>query len=84
MDQPNADLDTLVRAELERELQTTLDELDDLDEMRLAVLGQTGVHIGAVLLGQYNARFDRSQARLEERAAKIRARLLSLESGSAP
>ncbi len=83
MAQPDTDLDTLTRAELEGELQTALGELDDVNEMRLAVLGQTGVHIGAVQLGQYNARFERRQAQLEERVANLRARLLALDAGPA-
>lgn len=69
----------LTREELERELQTALAELDEVDEMRQAVLGQTGVHIGMRLLRQYQARFDRDRQRLEARAAQLRAWLNALE-----
>ncbi len=78
MDQPNKDLAALHPEELERELHVALEELEEVDEMRLAVLGQTGVHIGVARLGQYQARFERDRARLEERLAAIRTRLAAL------
>lgn len=71
----------MTREELERELQNTEAELDEVNEMRQAVLGQTGVHVGARLLQQHRARFDRDQARLEARLAEIRAQLDALEQG---
>lgn len=83
MVQPETDFAALTRAELEQELQIALDELEDANEMRSAVLGQTGVHIGAVQLGQYTVRFERRQAQLEERVAGLRAQLLILEAGPA-
>ncbi|MBI4787835.1 MAG: hypothetical protein HY782_12385 [Chloroflexi bacterium] len=73
----------MTRAELERELQDIQAELEEVEEMRRAVLGQTGVHVGARLLQQHRARFDRDQARLEARVAEIRALLDALEQGSA-
>jgi len=78
MDQPNTDLDGLRPEELQRALQGALEELEEVDEMRLAVLGQTGVHIGASQLSHYEGRFKRDQERLETRVAKIRARLVAL------
>ncbi len=78
MDQPNTDLDTLLPEELERELRVALEELEEVDEMRLAVLGQTGVHIGVARLNQYQSRFERDRGRLEERVARIRVRLAAL------
>ncbi|MBI5031882.1 MAG: hypothetical protein HZB51_15235 [Chloroflexi bacterium] len=68
----------MIREELERELENIQAELEEVAEMRSAVLGQTGVHVGARLLQQYRARFDRDQARLEARLAEIRAQLDAL------
>ena len=73
----------MTREELEHELQNVQAELEELEEMRMAVLGQTGVHVGARLLQQHRARFDRDQARLEARLAEIRAQLDALEQGLA-
>ena len=78
MDQPSTDLDSLRPEELQRALQGALEELEEVDEMRLAVLGQTGVHIGASQLSHYEGRFKRDQERLETRIAQIRARLAAL------
>ena len=78
MDQPNTDLTDMRPEELERALQVALEELEEVDEMRLAVLGQTGVHIGASQLSHYEGRFKRDQERLEARVAQIRARLAEL------
>ncbi len=83
----------MTREELERELQNTQAELDEVNEtpalacgasVRQAVLGQTGVHVGARLLQQHRARFDRDQARLEARLAEIRAQLDTFAQGLAP
>ena len=73
----------MTREELEYELQNTLAELEEVEEMRRAVLGQTGVHVGARLLQQHRARFDRDQTRLEARRAEIRVTLDALEQGLA-
>ncbi len=68
-------LEEITREEVEHALQDALGELDEVNEMRLAVLGQTGVHIGMVALKQYENRFARDQKRCEERISQIRARL---------
>ncbi len=78
MDQSNTDLSGLRPEELESALQAALDELEEVEEMRLAVLGQTGVHIGVAQLSHYEGRFKRDQERLEARVAQIRARLTAL------
>jgi hypothetical protein len=78
MDQLSLDLDGLHPEELQRALQAALEELEEVDEMRLAVLGQTGVHIGASQLSHYEGRFKRDQERLETRVAQIRARMATL------
>lgn len=69
----------MTREELEHALQIVEEELEEVDEMRKAVLGQTGVHVGARLLAQHRARFDRDQARLEGCRAEIRAQMASLD-----
>ncbi len=73
----------MTRTEMERELQNIQAELEEVEDMRRAVLGQTGVHVGARLLQQHRARFDRDQARLQVRLAEIRTQLDALESGQA-
>jgi ElaB/YqjD/DUF883 family membrane-anchored ribosome-binding protein len=75
MNRENIDIDTLTREELERELQRVLEEIDDLNDMQQAVLGQTGIHIGVVLLQKYRSRFDRDLERFNDRVVRIRARL---------
>ena len=49
----------MTREELERESENIQAELEEVEEMRRAALGQTGVHVGARLLQQHRARFDR-------------------------
>ncbi len=71
-------LDVKTREELERELNTAEDELDEVEDMRMAILGQTGVHIGARELEKHYDRFDSDQKRLTGRIAEIKARLAAL------
>jgi hypothetical protein len=73
-------LDAMMRADLERELKTAEAELEEVEEMRSAILGQTGVHIGARELQKHYARFDADQKRWTERIAEIRARLTAATS----
>lgn len=73
-------LDATMRAELEKELKKAEDELEEIDEMRSAVLGQTGVHIGASELARHYAQFDGNQKRLTARIKEIRAQLANAES----
>jgi hypothetical protein len=68
----------MTRAELEKELQTAEADLEEVEDMRAAVLGQTGVHIGAKELQKHYVRFDGDQKRLTERIAQIRERLASM------
>jgi hypothetical protein len=75
--------ETMTRAELEKELQTAEADLEEVEDMRSAVLGQTGVHIGARELQKHYARFDGDQKRLTERIAQIRQSLTSLETPTA-
>ncbi len=67
------------REKLERELKAAEMDLEEVLEMRSAVLGQTGVHIGARELQKHYARFDSDQKRLEERISQIRSQLAEME-----
>ncbi len=67
------------REDLERELKTAEDDLEEVEDMRMAILGQTGVHIGARELQKHYARFDGDQKRLTERIAQIKAQMAELE-----
>jgi hypothetical protein len=55
-------------------------ELEDVLDEREFVLGQTGVHIGAVELSRLRNAWAKDEARLQERLAAIHARLADLES----
>lgn len=74
--------ETKTREELERELKTTVENLEEVEEMRAAVLGQTGVHIGAKELNRYYSHFDGDKKRFEERIAQIKAQLAELDSSA--
>ncbi len=84
MDKVNNDVDSHSQAELEIELQKALGELDDVNEMQQSILGQTGIHIGAIRLQKYRSRFDRDRERLEERIQNIRNRLSNIGIESEP
>jgi hypothetical protein len=71
-------LEAMTQAELERALKQAEEELEEVEDMRMAILGQTGVHIGARELQKHYARFDSDQKRLTERITQIRARLAEL------
>jgi hypothetical protein len=64
---------------LERELEAAEDDLEEVQDMRLAILGQTGVHIGARELQKHYARFDSDQKRLTECIAQIKAQIAAVE-----
>jgi len=55
-------------------------ELEDVVDEREFVLGQTGVHIGAVELARLRNAWAKDEARLQERIAAIRACLADLQS----
>ncbi|MGE5263402.1 MAG: hypothetical protein ACM3S0_08470 [Acidobacteriota bacterium] len=69
------------REDLERDLKAAEDDLEEVEDMRMAILGQTGVHIGARELQKHYARFDSDQKRLTERIAQIKAQMSALEPG---
>ena len=67
------------REDLERDLKAAEDDLEEDEDMRMAILGQTGVHIGARELQKHYARFDGDQKRLTERIAQIKAQMAARE-----
>ena len=75
--------DAVTRAELEDQLKAAEAELEEVEEMRSAILGQTGVHIGARELQKHYARFDADQKRWSERIAQLRTQLATLEPATA-
>ncbi len=75
---PDAMMANAMRAELERELKKAEDELEEVEDMRMAILGQTGVHIGAKELQKHYARFDTDTKRWTERIAELKAQLAAL------
>lgn len=66
------------REELERELHAAENDLEEVEDMRMAILGQTGVHIGARELQKHYARFDSDQKRLTDRITQIKAQIAAL------
>ncbi len=71
-------IDAMTRAELERELKQAEDELEEVEDMRMAILGQTGVHIGAKELQKHYVRFDADTKRWTERIAELKTQLAAL------
>ncbi len=69
------DLAAMSREELLAELRKAEADLEDVQEMRLFTLGQTGVHLGAARMKSLQGSWDRDEARLRERIGAIQARL---------
>lgn len=71
------DLGGLGQVELLAELKKAESELEDVEEMRLFTLGQTGVHLGAGRAKSLQGTWDRDEARLRERITAIKGLLQS-------
>ena len=69
------ELAALPRDELVKELKRAEVDLDDVEEMRLFTLGQTGVHLGAGRMKSLQGSWDRDEARLRQRITEIKALL---------
>lgn len=69
----------MTREEIQREINAAQSDLEEIDEMRQAVLGQTGVHVGARVLQEHRTKFDRDQKRIEEQLAQLREQLAASE-----
>ncbi len=67
------ELTTLNQDELLAELRKAEADLDDVAEMRLFTLSQTGVHLGAGRMKSLQATWDRDEARLRARIDEIKA-----------
>lgn len=68
-------LEVMTREELLVELRKVEEALVDLEEERLAFLGQTGVHIGVGLLKSRRRQYEREEEDLRSRIAALKARL---------
>jgi len=68
-------LDVTAREELLAELRKAEEALADLEEERLAFLGQTGVHIGVGLLKSRRRQYEREEEALRGRIAALKAQL---------
>ncbi len=69
------DLAALTGDQLRAELRQVEADLEDLDEVRFATLGQTGVHLGAGKLQSLQGTWAREEKRLQERLATIQSLL---------
>ncbi len=65
----------LSKIDLLLELKKAESELEDVEEMRLFILGQTGVHLGAARAKSLQGTWDRDEARLRSRIEAIKSRL---------
>ncbi len=70
-----AELSEKSQSELLAELHKAEGDLEDVEEMRLFTLGQTGVHLGAGRMKSLQGTWDRDEARLCQRIAEIKALL---------
>ncbi|HEX9117188.1 MAG TPA: hypothetical protein VGA61_14060 [Anaerolineae bacterium] len=68
----------LSAAELRAQLTKAESDLEDIEEMRLFTLGQTGVHLGAGRLKSLQGSWDRDEARLRQRIDELNALLNGL------
>ena len=60
------DLEEMTVGELNEYLAKLKVDLEDLEEERMFVLGQTGLHVSAGEVKKYEAEFDSLKARIEE------------------
>ena len=59
------------REQLQMELEKAQAQLADNQELQSGFLGQTGVHIGMMVLSSARRQFDQAEARLTERIALL-------------
>jgi hypothetical protein len=68
------DLDGMSAAELEELLADLQADLEDVEEERAFVLGQTGVHISASTVARYESERESLRARIEQAEEALRTR----------
>jgi hypothetical protein len=68
------DLAEMTVGELSEYLSKLQVDLEDLEEERMFVLGQTGLHVSAGEVKKYEAEFDSLKARIEEAERLVRAK----------
>ena len=57
--------------QLQAELEKFMAELQDLEDLRHGVFGQTGVHVGMRVLKSARRQFEQEEVRLKERIALL-------------
>jgi hypothetical protein len=67
------DVWALSPGELEGYLSGLRDELEDVEEERMFVLGQTGLHVSASAVKKYDTEIAALKARIEEAERALRA-----------
>jgi hypothetical protein len=68
------DLSDMTGVELQQLLSNLQVDLEEVEEERSFVLGQTGVHISASTVARYESERDALKARIEEVGQALRAR----------
>lgn len=80
--QTEGELLVMNQEHLQAELDKALAELEDLEELRHGVLGQTGVHVGIRVLKSASRQFEQEEVRLRERIAFLQKLLRADDSRS--
>jgi len=65
----------MTHKELEKQLDAANEEMEELADMQMAVLGQTGVHVGAKAVQEYRLKFERDRKRIQERINELKSQL---------
>jgi hypothetical protein len=68
------DFTHMTDGELDERLSRLRADLEDVEEERLFVLGQTGLHVSAGAVKDYETEIDTLKARIEELESVVRAK----------
>ena len=68
------DLADMTPAELEAHLSKLREDLEEIEEERMFVLGQTGLHVSASKVSKYEADVGRLKSSIEEAEQALRAK----------
>lgn len=69
-------ISTMSKEELERELENLQESLEDVEDEKRLIIGQTGVHVNAVTIAAYRESFDREISLLEQKISKVKEYLM--------
>ena len=67
----------MTREEIQKQLDTANEEMEELEDMQMAVLGQSGVHVGAKAVQEYRLKFERDRKRIQDRINELKTQLAS-------